>query len=50
MRHQENIKNPQHSNVEGINLGARIAPYMSRKRQENGEMYGVMLLAKPGFI
>jgi hypothetical protein len=38
MRHQENIKNAQHSKVGRVNLGARIAPFTSRKCQENDEM------------
>jgi hypothetical protein len=38
MRHQENIKNAQHSKVGRVNLGARITPNTSRKCQEN-ELY-----------
>ena len=34
MRHQENIKNAQHSKVGRVNLGARFAPKVSRKCQD----------------
>jgi hypothetical protein len=44
MRHQENIKNAQHSKVGRVNLGARIAPKASRKCQDD------LSLAHPGFI
>jgi len=50
MHRQKNIKNAQHSNVRRVNLGARIAPYASRKYQENNGIPEFMLLAKPGFI
>jgi len=36
MRHQENIKNAQHSIVGRVNLGARSTPNASRKCQEIG--------------